>query len=133
MEEEEKKNKTTKGLFTVLCSKFKLQHNRIVISLQVQNLHRKGNESAQEWMGWLGTKVAKCQYKKHNRLLMEQFISGFNDDGMINEILKEVATLKGIKDAPSKHVLLWVHRIKVQRAQKPSTKWHKRGKRIWCD
>ena len=44
--EEKEKCTTEKGLFTVLCSTIKLQHNRIIISLQYLKLHRKSNESA---------------------------------------------------------------------------------------
>ena len=51
--EEKEKSKTVKGLLTVLSSKFKLQHYRIIISLQYHNLHRKDNSSTQVWMGRL--------------------------------------------------------------------------------
>ena len=96
-----------KELFIVLCSNFKPWYNRIVISLQYQNLHRKSNESAQEYMVRFRTKVAKCPYIEYDRLLTEQFISGLNDDDSItNEILKIVATLEGIKDVTSECILL---------------------------
>ena len=36
----------------------------------------------------------------------EQFISGLNEDGTIDEILKEVAKLEDIKDTRSECVLL---------------------------
>ena len=75
------------GLF-----KFKLQHNRIVISLQYHKLHRKENECAQEWVGRLRTEAAEYQYKECDRLLTEQFINSINDEEMVDEILKEVAT-----------------------------------------
>ena len=39
----------------------------------------------------------ECQYKEYDKLLAEQLISGLNDDRMINEILKEVATLEEIE------------------------------------
>ena len=58
----------------------------------------------------------KCQYKEYDRLLTEQFISGFNNNGMINEIVRGVVTLEDIKGATSKHVLLW-DRVETQRAQ----------------
>ena len=48
-------------------------------------------------MGRLNTKTAKCQYKEYGHLLIEQFVSGPNDDGMINNIPKEVA-IKVIED-----------------------------------
>ena len=46
------------------------------------------------------------------------FISGINDDGMIDEILKEVAMLEDTEDATSECVLLWVHRVEEHRVQK---------------
>ena len=63
--------------------------------------------------GWLRTKEMECQYKTYDRFLTEQFISWLNDDGMINEILKEVATLEDIGNTTSEHVLLWVHKLKA--------------------
>ena len=36
----------------------------------------------------------QCQYKEYNMLLVEHFMSGLHDHGMIDEILKEVPTLK---------------------------------------
>ena len=50
--------------------------------------------------------------------MAEQFISGLNDNGMINEILKIVDTLEDIEDATSKFVFLWACRIEAQRVQK---------------
>ena len=47
-QEENEKCKTTKELFSVLSNRFKPHHNHIILSLQYQNLYRKGNESAQE-------------------------------------------------------------------------------------
>ena len=46
---------------------------------------------------------------------------------MIGEILKEVASLEDIKDALNEHVLLWAHRVQVQ---KSTLNEYKRGKRI---
>ena len=84
-QEEKEKCTTAKDLLAVLCSKFKLRSNRIVVLLQ-----RKNNESAQEWMGRLRTQATECQYKEYDRLLVAQFISGLNDSGMISErVIKE--------------------------------------------
>ena len=69
-------------------------------------------------MGRLRTKAAQCQYKEHDSLLTKQFINGINDDGMQDEILKEVATLDNIEDTTSEHVLLGACRVEVQRVQK---------------
>ena len=69
-------------------------------------------------MGRQRTRTAKCQYKECNQLLTEHFINGLKDDGMVDEALKEVTTLEDIEDATSEHVLLWGHRVEVQRVQK---------------
>ena len=105
----EKKEKftTTKGLSSVLSNKFKPKHNRIIISLQYHNLHRKGNEPAHEWMGRLWTKAAECKYIEYDRFRTEQYTGGFSDEGMLDEISREEATLEYIGDATSEHVLIW--------------------------
>ena len=50
-------------------------------------------------MGRLRTRTEECYFKGYNRLLTEQFINGLNDDGMVDEILKEVAALEDNGDA----------------------------------
>ena len=64
----------------------------------------------------LRTKSAEYECKEYDMLLTEQSISGLNDNGMIDEILGEVATIEDIEHAISEHVLLWAHRVEVQRA-----------------
>ena len=76
---------------------FKPQYNR-TISLQDCKLHRKSDEYEREWMGTLWTKAVECEYKEYNRLLTEHSISRINDDGIIDENLREVATLEDIED-----------------------------------
>ena len=39
-------------------------------------------------MGGLQKKAAEWECKEYERLLTEQYIDGFNDEGMINEILR---------------------------------------------
>ena len=72
--------------------------------LQYGRLHRKNNESALGLRSRLRTKAAECQYKEYDKLLTEQFISGLNDDGRIDEILKD----DDIEDATRKLEFLWV-------------------------
>ena len=60
-------------------------------------------------------------------LLTEQFINGLNDNGMVGEILKKVATLEEIEDASSEHILVWACRVEVQKAQKSALHEIKRG------
>ena len=43
-------------------------------------------------MGKLWTEMAECEYKEYDRLLTEQFVNGFDVEGMISKILKEVLT-----------------------------------------
>ena len=104
--------------FEVLCSKFKPQHNKIVMLLQCYKLHTKHNDCMQGWMGRLRTKAAEYQYKEYNRLLTEQFINELYDNRMVNGILKEVATAEDTEDAKSEHILLWVCRTEAQRVWK---------------
>ena len=69
-------------------------------------------------MGRLRTKSVECQCKQYIRLLTEHFIDWLNDDGMINEILTEVASLGDTEDTISEYVLLWAHRSDAQMFQK---------------
>ena len=57
--------------------------------------------------------MVECQYKEYDRLLIEQFISGLNDNDMIDEILKEVATLEDIEHAMHEHMLIWAYRVEA--------------------
>ena len=41
-------------------------------------------------MGRLGTAVVKCNYKKIDRHLEEQFMYGLNDEEMLVEIIREL-------------------------------------------
>ena len=51
-------------------------------------------KSVKEWMGYLRVKTIECKYKEKNRRLKEQNIYGINDDGMICEIIRELAITK---------------------------------------
>ena len=69
-------------------------------------------------MGRLQTKTAEYKYREYGRLLTEQFIGGFNNKGMTDELLRVVTMLEDIEKATSEQVLTWAHRVKVQRAQR---------------
>ena len=58
----------------------------MILSLQYCKLHRKEDESAQEWMGRLCIKEGECNYKEHDRRLKEQFINGIDDEEIIKEL-----------------------------------------------
>ena len=97
--EEKETCKTAKGWFW--CCTKNSSHTIIVLLLQYCKLKRTSDESAQEWMGRLQTKVSDCDCNECDRRLTEQFIPGLDDDGMINEIQREVSTLEDIDDATS--------------------------------
>ena len=59
--------------------------------------------------------TVECNYKEMDRLLIEQFISGLNDDAMIVTIICKVPSDTG--RITSKSVLAWVRRLETQRAQ----------------
>ena len=56
-------------------------------------------------MGRLQTKVANHEYRDADRLLIQQFIGGQNDDDMTDEIVVEGTTLENIKVATSECAL----------------------------
>ena len=96
--------------------------------LQYHKLHSKSNQAAQGWLGRLWTKAMEGEYKEYDRLPREELASGLNNDGMIDKKLREVATLDDIKDAMSKHVLIWAYRVEAHRAQKTVLKTLERPK-----
>ena len=59
--------------------------------------------------GQTETKVAECEYRKSDRLLMEHFIGGLNDDNMTEEILKEVTMLENIEETTGESMLGLTH------------------------
>ena len=69
-------------------------------------------------MGRLQRKVKECEYKKYDRLVIEQFINWLGDEGMISEVLREVLTLKDMEDTTGETVLLRIQRVEVQRYRK---------------
>ena len=81
-------------------------------------------------MGSPRTQTAECQYKEYYRLLTDQFIIRLNSNCMIDEFLKEVATLEDTADAMSECVLLWTCRVEVQRAQKSALSYIKKVKEV---
>ena len=105
------------GLFSVLSNRLKPHHKCIILSFQYQKLHRKSNESAQDWMGRLWTKVIECEYSTW-QTFTEQFTGVLNDSDITDEILREVRTLGNIVKDHSEHLISWVCRVEAQRAQR---------------
>ena len=104
-------------LFDILTTKFKLQYNEMVKSLQYRKLYRLENESASEWMGRLHVAAAECNFRELNRQLKEQFIHGLNDRCMLDEIIRELTAKINDEQMTSEGMLIWAKRIEVQRAQ----------------
>ena len=76
------------GLFNVLKEKLRLQHNETTPSLQYYILHRKDNESKQEWRRRLCIRATEYNYKEHKA--QKQFIDGKHYEEIIQEIIKEL-------------------------------------------
>ena len=71
-------------------------------------------------MGGLPIKVAKYNYKKHDRWLKEQFIHGIYEEEIMNEIIKELTTQRNMSERDSAQELMWAERVEAHRAQKKS-------------
>ena len=56
----------------------------------------------------------RIDYKEYDRELMEQFMHGLEDEGMISEILRELPVLEDINDVTSERYCYgpkeWKHR-----------------------
>ena len=101
----------------MLATKFKLQYNETIKSMQFRKLYRLEGESADEWMGRLCVVAAECKYRELDRQLKEQFIHGLSDKVMLDEIIRELTTQNNNEQVTSEGILAWAKRIEVQRAQ----------------
>ena len=71
MQKEQEAGNDEEGLFEILNKKFRLQNNKTIKLLQLCNLVRQCNESAEEWIGRLRTAAMNCTYKEVDRQLKE--------------------------------------------------------------
>ena len=78
-------------------------------------------------MGEVQTRAAECEY---NRTLIEQFVHGLGDKGMISEILREVSALEDIDDTTSERVPLQSQRVEAQKVQKEELNSIKEAKKF---
>ena len=83
--------------------------------------------------GWADCekKVAECKYRHPDRSLTKQFIGRLSDDGMINEILREVTSLENIEEALTEFMLHWACRVEAQRTILNNIKEAKEFDAIW--
>ena len=59
--------KASAGLFKVLSDKFKPQHNKITLSLQYRQAHKRSNmKMPEEWMGHNRIEANECSYKEQD-------------------------------------------------------------------
>ena len=105
------------GLFHISVTKFRLQFNDTIKSLQFRKLYRFEGKSAKEWMGRLPVAVAECNYKEIDWQLKEQFIHQLNDKVMLDEVISELTAKSNDKQMTSEGVLVWAKRVEAQRAQ----------------
>ena len=101
------------GLFDMLTSKFRPQFNETIKSLQFRKLYRNDGENVEEWMGRLRVIAIECNYQEVDRQLKEQFIHGLNDKNMLEEIIKELMTVKSNEQITSGNVLAWAKRVEA--------------------
>ena len=101
----------------MLATKFKLQYNKTVKSLQFRKLYKLENESADEWIRRLYLVVGECNYRELDRQLKEQFIHELNNKLMLDEIIRELTAKNNDEQVTSEGVLIWAKRIEVQRDQ----------------
>ena len=52
----------------------------------MHKLGRQTNKNPEEWVGRLQLAAVECNYKEIDRQLKEQFIHGFNDNDMLEDI-----------------------------------------------
>ena len=114
---EKEKCSTLEGLFDMLATKFRPQHNQTIKSLQFRQLHRIEGEGVDEWIGRLHMVAVECGYKEIDRQLKEQFIHGLNNKGMLGEVIKKLTIKSNDEQTTSEGVLAWVKRVEAQRAQ----------------
>ena len=105
------------GLFDMLATKFKLQYNKMVKTLQFRKLYRLDNENIDEWMGRLHMAAMECNYTELDQQLKEKFIHGLNDKSMLDKIIKELTTTNSDGEITSEGILAWAKRVEAQRAQ----------------
>ena len=68
-------------------------------------------------MGTLKVTAIECNYQEVYKQLKEQFIHGLNDKNMLEEIIKELTTVKSNDQITSGNVLVWAKRVEAQRTQ----------------
>ena len=117
MESEKETCSTLEGLFNTLATKFKLQYNETIKSLQFRKPYRLEGESADECMGRLHVVAAESNYRELDRELKEQFIHGLNDKVMLDKIIRELTAKNNDEQVMSEGVLAWAKGVEVQRAQ----------------
>ena len=68
-------------------------------------------------MSRLRVAASKCNYKKCDRQLKEQFIHGLGNKDMLDEIIKEHTKRSSNDPSSGKNILRWAKCVEAQRAQ----------------
>ena len=69
------------------------------------------------WMGRLRVAAIECNYQEVDEQLKKQFIHHLNDTNMLEDIIKELMTVRGDDQITSGNVPELVKRVEAQRAQ----------------
>ena len=95
---------TLGGLYNILTSKFRPQFNETFKSMQFRIFCRNDGENVEEWTERLRVTPIVCNYQEVDRQLKEQFIHGLNYKNMLEEIIKELMTVKSDQQTTSGNV-----------------------------
>ena len=69
-------------------------HFRYEIILSSLYCELRGHEAVQELMGRLQITDTFCKYKEYDTRLKEQFINGLDNKNIIEEVIKELTSLR---------------------------------------
>ena len=105
------------GLFDMLATKFQLQYNKTIKSLQFRKLFWLESENVEEWTERLHVVAVECNYREVDRQLKELLIHRLNDKCMLKEIIKEVTITQNDDQITSEGMLAWTKRVEAQRTQ----------------
>ena len=95
---------TLGGLYNMLTSKFRPQFSETIKSMQFRKICRNDGKNVEEWLERLTVTPIGCNYQEVDTQLKEQFIHGFNDKNMLEEIIKELMAVKSDQQTTSVNV-----------------------------
>ena len=71
----------------------------------------------EEWKERVRVAANECDYQEQERQLLEQFISGLNDEHMQNKILSEIKARGKTDKITTEQVIIWATQEESNRTQ----------------